>query len=262
MSYWELHDFFWDDAKVRQMPPRAKLVFIFLCSNRQAHQTGIYHLDLELIAKYTGLTQAEVDEALEHLTNGTEQVALDREHEIVWVRNRAGYWHGKKGGKISAQQVAGAVKHLQTLHKYLIVEEFIEKYPIFAEGYRKGVDRVCHRVSNGSAKGISPLAKLGPVSVPKALPVSKTKNKKLLTLNVGDSESGGSGVQRVRKGQSKTVQFLIKVKKAAQIKCPRCAGLGLVQSQLCECIRGKKRMALEATRRELKRKLGNDETTV
>jgi hypothetical protein len=56
---------FWEDSFISSLPPKSKLVFIYLLTNPRLELTGAYEVTVAHIALDTGLTQVEVQRALE-----------------------------------------------------------------------------------------------------------------------------------------------------------------------------------------------------
>jgi len=111
----------WDDPKVRTLPPKGKLLFVYLITNRHSHVAGIYYLPVTLITHETGLSERETNTLLHTLSTGGLTV-YDRSSEVIWVKkmlDRQG--KGKKNDKSAATQ-------LQTLHNCPLIKDFLQFY--------------------------------------------------------------------------------------------------------------------------------------
>lgn len=112
----------WDDPKVKKLEPLAKLLFMYLITNRHAHVSGIYYLPPILAAHETGLTAARLDTLLNTLS-GPGLARFDRETSVVWVR-RMFFYQGK-----GEKNQRAAANHLATLHNSPLINDFIALYP-------------------------------------------------------------------------------------------------------------------------------------
>jgi hypothetical protein len=128
MAFKQFHDSFWDDPTVRKLSTKHKLLFAYFFTNRQAHYSGLYHFDVELIPKATGLSLEEVREGIDTLSVGYSRLKVDWENEIVWVINMLKRQTNSKTKKLSATQIAGIHNHLNTLHNSPLIEEFYTLY--------------------------------------------------------------------------------------------------------------------------------------
>lgn len=70
----------WDDVWFRQLPPGAKLTFLFMCD--RCDMAGFYELDVEDIAFRTKMTEDSILGAVKGLYRG-----LIQHDNVVWLRN-------------------------------------------------------------------------------------------------------------------------------------------------------------------------------
>ena len=112
----------WDDPKVKKLEPLAKLLFMYLITNRHAHVSGIYYLPPILAAHETALTTARLDTLLNTLSS-SGLARFDRERSVVWVR-RMFFYQGK-----GEKNQRAAANHLVTLHNSPLLKEFLSLYP-------------------------------------------------------------------------------------------------------------------------------------
>jgi hypothetical protein len=74
----------WDDPWFAELPPNAKLLFIYLITNRRATACGVFEIQRRALVFETGLSGDAVKEALAALT---DKVTWWAEHQIIWVHN-------------------------------------------------------------------------------------------------------------------------------------------------------------------------------
>ena len=127
----------WDDPKVRQLPPHAKLLFVYLISNRHSHVSGIYILPAVLGQYDTGISSREWDTLCDTLSR-PGLARFDPSIDVVWVVNMFRYQgRGEKVERSAAAQ-------LQTLHNSFLIAEFCKAYPPVSKHLP---DRVLDRAS-------------------------------------------------------------------------------------------------------------------
>ena len=74
----------WDDPWFSDLEPKAKLLFLYLITNRRSTPCGAFEITRKAIVFETGLTFAEVDELL---TTLAPRVVLWPAHNVLWLRN-------------------------------------------------------------------------------------------------------------------------------------------------------------------------------
>lgn len=109
----------WDDPKVKALPPDAKLLFVYLITNRHTHVSGIYYLPLSLQAHETGLKPARLD-TLWHTLSGL--AVMDTPSEVVWVKKML----DRQGP--GAKNDLSAARQLATLHNCRLIADFLQFY--------------------------------------------------------------------------------------------------------------------------------------
>jgi len=73
----------WKDPDFEEYPPDGKLIFIYLCTNPSATESGIYPISLTTISNETGVPLERVRELL---SNGLKNVMYDQATRHVYVR--------------------------------------------------------------------------------------------------------------------------------------------------------------------------------
>ena len=122
MTYRVIEDSIWDDPKVAALDSEAKLAFVYLVTNRQAHVSGIYVLPSVLAAHQTGLTPKHWDRVSDRVSE-LGLARFDHPREVVWVVNMMRYQgRGEKNA-------SSAAKHILTLHKSPLIKDFCLHYP-------------------------------------------------------------------------------------------------------------------------------------
>ena len=107
----------WTDPFIQSLSPEAKLLFIYLWTNKHCNQAGLYEISLKTMAFDTGLSV----EALPALLNQLEpKVAWFAEQNLVWVK------HFLKRQCKSQSFLIAAAKCLLSIKNKKLVEEFIQ----------------------------------------------------------------------------------------------------------------------------------------
>jgi hypothetical protein len=151
----------WSDPKIKTIPANGKLLFVYLITNPHTHVSGIYYLPSLFISYETSLSSPDLAEAMDILIKA-DLVALDKENEIVWVKNMLRY----QGGGINI--MLAVAKQMKELQRSNLVEKFIKHYSYLNIPLRSP--------SKGVLKGVSTPSEGGTVPVPISVPVF-IKNK-------------------------------------------------------------------------------------
>jgi len=107
----------WTDPFVQGLSPEAKLLFIYLWTNKHCNQAGLYEISLKTTAFDTGLLQESLPALLKQLE---PKVAWYPEQNLIWVKNFL-----KRQCKSQSFLIAAA-KCLKTLRDNGLVKEFID----------------------------------------------------------------------------------------------------------------------------------------
>ena len=107
----------WTDPFIQNLSPEAKLLFIYLWTNKHCNQAGLYEISLKTMAFDTGLSV----EALPSLLSQLEpKVSWSAEQNLVWVK------HFLKRQCKSQSFLIAAAKCLLSIKYNNLVEEFIQ----------------------------------------------------------------------------------------------------------------------------------------
>ena len=122
--YRTLETALWTDPKVRQVPPMAKLLFIYLITNNHAHVSGIYYLPDLLITHETGIKGIDT---LSDTLSIHKLVEHDHTTEVFWVINMLRYQGA--GEKV----YRGVLQHLHGLHDSPLIPQYLNYYKEFLD---------------------------------------------------------------------------------------------------------------------------------
>jgi hypothetical protein len=75
---------YWNDPDVMKLPMKAKLLYLYLWTNRHCNQAGLYEIALETIRFETGLDLQDIEELLQELK---KKVAWFPDQNLIWVKN-------------------------------------------------------------------------------------------------------------------------------------------------------------------------------
>lgn len=130
-----IHTTIWTDPRIKALSVEGKLLFVYLITNPHAHISGIYYLPENLIVHELGLKGPSIRRLLDTLSKGY-LVVSDRVSEVIWVRNMLRY-QGK------GEKIIGAVaSQLASLHRCIIIKEFLEYYAELNIPYRYPIEGV------------------------------------------------------------------------------------------------------------------------
>lgn len=118
----------WDDPKVVRLDRDAKLVWVYLLSNRMSHVSGIYYLPDVVLPKHLKVPKKKLPEIWRQLahtpSSDIRPLALrDDDLEIVFVIKM--FERQGKGQNL----LISAARHIETLHASPLIGVFLETYP-------------------------------------------------------------------------------------------------------------------------------------
>lgn len=126
---------FWTDAKVQQLTPTEKLIFLYLITNPHTHLSGLYYLPLSLASEELGVLPDWTSVWVNYTTHG--MASYDPVQRLVWVRQMYGY-QGR--GESIERSVA---RHLESFHPSELITAFLKTYPqiklLLSNKFREGV---------------------------------------------------------------------------------------------------------------------------
>ncbi|MDD5037954.1 MAG: hypothetical protein PHN78_01355, partial [Dehalococcoidales bacterium] len=167
----------WTDPYIQGLPPEAKLLFIYLWTNKHCNQAGLYEVTLKTMAFDTGLSQDSLNALLKQLE---PKVAWYPEQNIIWVKNFL-----KRQCKSQSFLIAAA-KCLKSIRLNVLVKEFIE--------YNQGFDMAS--LCEDYGRTVVPSSQHGGTTVPIPDPVPDT--------TPGAVQGRGNDRKGVVKGKGKT----------------------------------------------------------
>jgi hypothetical protein len=169
----------WTDPFIQGLPPEAKLLFIYLWTNKHCNQAGLYEITLKTIAFDTGLSQESLSTLLKQLE---PKVAWYPEQNLIWVKNFL-----KRQCKSQSFLVAAA-KCLKLIRVHSLVKDFIE--------YNHGFD--LEPLCEDYGRTVIPPSQHGGTTIPTPDPVPDTVS------GAGAVKGRGNGRKGVVKGEGKT----------------------------------------------------------
>ena len=84
-NYRPVHVKIWSDPKFQDLPPKSKLVFLYLFTNEKVTESGIYPCTFRTISNETNIPVTEIEEII--LNDLKCMISYDEENHIIWVKN-------------------------------------------------------------------------------------------------------------------------------------------------------------------------------
>jgi len=141
---------YWNAPDIIDLPMKAKLLYLYLWTNRHCNQAGLYEIALKTISFETGMAIEELPELLKILE---KKVTWVPKQNLIWVKNFLR--HQSK----SPQFLAAAAKCLENINNNGLVKEYVD-YNLgyrLSIPYQEGIDRVSippySYALSGSGKG-------------------------------------------------------------------------------------------------------------
>ena len=116
----KINDGFWFDEEVLNLSPNAKLLLIYLMTNRHRNMAGLYRLPKIYVADDLQLPEQVAAAAWGELLNA-EMISYDEQKRLVLVRDFM-----KHNPLDSPKQVTGAIKKIIELPKSPLMLELVE----------------------------------------------------------------------------------------------------------------------------------------
>ncbi len=146
----------WDDPWIQQLPPFAKLLFIYLWTNPHRNISGIYMITVDTISFETGLSKDQIQGLWSVLD---PKVKYDPEYSLCWVVKHARRQF-LRGEKIAPKQKEGIRKHVMKFRWHAFSVGFARIYPeIFSQGEMDGLVNKTLFEGETLSKGIDTLSK-------------------------------------------------------------------------------------------------------
>jgi DnaD/phage-associated family protein len=119
-TFRQIHTQIWGDPDFEELSPSAKLLFIYLFSNKYRNEAGLYIITLKKISFETGLNLSQLQSAMDEIIN-KDMVRYDQENSVLWVKNALKYQ------SISQKTVVAILKDIDKISSPL-KSEFFKRY--------------------------------------------------------------------------------------------------------------------------------------
>lgn len=162
----------WDDPWFADLDPDAKLMFLYLLTNRRSTAAGAFEITLRHMAFETGLEPARIDAALDALG---DRVVWWPEYRVIWIRN---FYRHQAANENFAKSAQKFIADLPVPVQQAIAEQYPE---LVAEAY--------HPTDNPSGTPSEPMP-TGTDTPDESVPNPSPSNR------VGESSSRGGGDAR------------------------------------------------------------------
>lgn len=128
----------WNDPWFRQLPLKAKVLFVFLWTNDHKNLACLYEIDTAAMGFYTGLS---INQAKDTLPILYPKVRYDFDKQVVWVVSfvRRQFM---RTPNISPKIITGITNNLIQMNGHFFVGEFLEEYPSLNIIYPYPIDTV------------------------------------------------------------------------------------------------------------------------
>lgn len=145
----------WKDPDFEEYTAEQKLIFLYLCTNENTTQSGIYQITLKTISNDTSIPMSKLNELINH-QNSTENIIIpfnlknvyyDLSTKTIFIRNFLIYNKGKGGRpELLHQAILNDNKYIKTSLWSL----FINQYPEFKDlqPYNNLVPTLCQPCAN------------------------------------------------------------------------------------------------------------------
>ena len=117
----------WDDPDFQDYSPDAKLLFLYLCTNRRTTESGIYPITIKTIQNETCIKKETIKKLL---TNGLKNVSYDFDNSFVFVHRFMNY---NSGGR--PERIELGIKSDNQNYQTPLWKIFIEQYPHLKSGF-------------------------------------------------------------------------------------------------------------------------------
>ena len=133
---------FWRDYKVLELfTPDEKLLFLYLLTNCNTTQIGVYKILFKEISFMTGFTEETVSIMMDRFENEYKIIKYNKKTREICIVNWAKYNLNKLGGKPIYDCIKSELKHVEDISLLKIILSYITKEEIkklFIEAIEKG----------------------------------------------------------------------------------------------------------------------------
>jgi len=141
-TYRQVYINIWKDPDYENYSPNMKLIFLYLCTNSNTSESGIYSITPKTISNETGV---QIQTVKKLLSNGLKNVLYDFKNNFVFVRNFLKYNGGGRPDLLKK-----SIDKDYKIYKTELWNDFIDKYPEFSTGLKQFSSN-----SNSSSNSIS-----------------------------------------------------------------------------------------------------------
>ena len=125
-KYRPVHTKVWSDPHFIDLPPEGKLVFLYLITNANTTESGIYPCSLKEVSFATSVPLEKVKELFSKNKIFLRMVAYDSENQVVFVKNFLRY-----NGRGRPDLLRKSIKEDMTTINTHLWQDFLQKYPQF-----------------------------------------------------------------------------------------------------------------------------------
>ena len=136
----------WKDPDFENYNPQAKLIFLYLCTNSETTESGIYPITIRTISNETGIGIKIVSKLLD---GNYKNVEYDKENHIIFIKNFLKYNGGGRPDLLKK-----SIEKDYRLFKTSLWNEFINTYPELSTGLKQTTP-ISSPISSPNSKSIS-----------------------------------------------------------------------------------------------------------
>lgn len=122
----------WDDPWFSDLSPAAKLLFLYVLTNRRSTSCGAFEITIRAIAFETGLTEERIEALLPELA---PKVMWFEDEQVIWVRNFFRRQNRNANEKMITNAKAGMARLSNEIRQIIITE-----YPELGDGNEYPMD--------------------------------------------------------------------------------------------------------------------------
>lgn len=131
----------WDDPWFSDLEPDAKLVFLYLLTNRRSTAAGAFEITIRAMEFETGIASTRIRAILEEFG---ERVRWWPDHQVIWVRNFYRHQAANEKFTISAQRHVAALpvdvqRVIATVYPILVPDGVLPDPDTHTNGYAMGI---------------------------------------------------------------------------------------------------------------------------
>src|SRR5690625_287699 len=145
-----VHTEFWNDPKViEEMTPEDKYFFLYLLTNPNTTQIGIYQITKKQMAFDMGYSMETINSLIDRFLNHHELIKYNEETREIAIKNW-GKYNLRRGGKPMIDCVTSELKNVKDTELILYIRDGVENSSIKA--LYDTYDDTCHDTSTSSGQ--------------------------------------------------------------------------------------------------------------